>query len=299
MELWLDGFTRIVGEGSGTWAPDDEDAPKIVLHTTEGSRIQAALDAYRQNNSWPHLTVDPTTRTRWQHVPLDTPARALRNTSTPGQTNREGRVYQVEILGFAGRSHLWDGDTLDWLGTDVVGPLARATGTPLQSTVEFFGEGAGWVLASASARQRLSAKAWDTYTGILGHQHVPENTHWDPGAIDIDRILAAARNLTSPPPDQEDIMATLDDLAELLDTKLAGIRSNTLAELGQAGTVLIRDDRKTGSQVWATNGIERRPVADRGEAQALERILGLPKAYPNYPVVAWAHVQRLRPVVAA
>ena len=220
---WLPGFTRVVGEGSGTWAADNEDAPKIVLHTTEGSNVQAAINAYRANRSWPHLTVNPVDRTRLQHVPLDIPARALRNTATPGQTNREGRVFQVEIVGFAGKSHTWTGDTLDWLGAEVIGPLAAATGTPLTTSVTFYGEGAGWVLASASARQRLSAAAWDTYTGILGHQHVPENTHWDPGAIDIDRILAAARNLTptppapSPQPGDDDMAALTPEQAAALN----------------------------------------------------------------------------------
>lgn len=135
---------------------------------------------------------------------------------------------------------------------------------------------------------------------VRGHKETDPDRKIDP-TLDMDhmRDLVAAELDTPSPPDQEDIMATLDEVAELLDSKLAGLRANTLAELGQTGSVLIRDDRKSGSQVWVTNGIERRPVADRDEAKALERILGLPKAYPNYPTVPWALVQRIRAVVAA
>ena len=195
--LWLPGFDRShPGESAGTWAGDDEDAPKIVGHTTEGENPEGAFSAYKANRSWPHLTVDPTRRDRWQHLALDVPARALRNRAGGAETNREPRVFQVEILGFASLSHLWPAAELDWLGAEVFGPLARATGTPLVSTVEFFGEGAGWILASESARQRLSVEAWDRYAGILGHQHVPENTHWDPGRLDVARIIAAAGGST-------------------------------------------------------------------------------------------------------
>jgi hypothetical protein len=197
---WLVGFDLVPGNSSGEWAADDEDAPKGVLHTTEGMSFAAALGAYRDNNSWPHVTVDPVNRRRWQHVALDRPARALRNTGTGGQTNREGRVYQVEILGFAGRTHTWSDSELEWLGKWVVGPMSRATGIPLTSSVRFYGEDAGFTLASTTAPQRLSARDWDTYTGWLGHQHVPENTHWDPGALNVARILDAARGGTTPTP---------------------------------------------------------------------------------------------------
>src|SRR5215471_17719630 len=36
---------------------------------------------------------------------------------------------------------------------------------------------------------RLSGSAWNAYKGILGHQHVPENDHGDPGDINIAAIM--------------------------------------------------------------------------------------------------------------
>jgi hypothetical protein len=36
---------------------------------------------------------------------------------------------------------------------------------------------------------RMSPTEWDSFNGVCGHQHVPENTHWDPGAFDWTRLL--------------------------------------------------------------------------------------------------------------
>ena len=35
----------------------------------------------------------------------------------------------------------------------------------------------------------MTDQEWDQFGGVCGHQHVPENTHWDPGAIDWDTLL--------------------------------------------------------------------------------------------------------------
>ncbi|HEY6222818.1 MAG TPA: hypothetical protein VIW26_03470, partial [Gemmatimonadales bacterium] len=39
---------------------------------------------------------------------------------------------------------------------------------------------------------RFTAAAWLAFDGWCGHQHVPNNDHGDPGAIDIARLLAIA-----------------------------------------------------------------------------------------------------------
>lgn len=206
MTGWLPGIERIPGNDSGTWAPDDEDAPKVVWHTTEGSTIGGAVAAYKANNSWPHITADPVRKRLVQHLPLDRPARALRNTSAPGQTNRESRVAQIEVVCTSktkappGLVSLRDltADQLAWLGVHVARPVSAAIGCPLTTSVTFYGDDAGFTLATEGARQRLTAAAWDTYTGHLAHQHVPENHHWD-GPFDMAAILAAARGTDTDP----------------------------------------------------------------------------------------------------
>jgi hypothetical protein len=231
---WLPGYERIPGNNSGTWTGPGP--AKLVLHSTEGGSIEGAVAAYRANNSWPHCTVDPWRRRLVQHVPLNQPARALKNTSAPGETNRLGVVIQVEIVmtartvapkGMRSVTEL-TGEDLDWLGTAVIGPMCRGAGVPLTTSVQFLGDRAGFTLASTTARQRLSRQAWEAYAGVLGHQHVPENSHWDPGPLDIDRVLSAARGLkpTTPPPaptpDPKDWldMATKQELSDLIDERL-------------------------------------------------------------------------------
>ena len=37
---------------------------------------------------------------------------------------------------------------------------------------------------------RMTDDEWNAFDGWCGHQHVPENTHWDPGKLDIDSMFA-------------------------------------------------------------------------------------------------------------
>ena len=35
----------------------------------------------------------------------------------------------------------------------------------------------------------MTNAAWLSYAGWLGHQHVPENIHWDPNGLKIEKVL--------------------------------------------------------------------------------------------------------------
>jgi hypothetical protein len=50
----------------------------------------------------------------------------------------------------------------------------------------------GWEGAGEAARSRMSSNEWMAFNGWCGHQHVPENDHWDPGRINIGRLLMTA-----------------------------------------------------------------------------------------------------------
>jgi len=231
---WLDGWEQVEGNDSGSWASGPT-RPKLLLHTTEGSSIAGAVGAYKANNSWPHVTVDPIRKTRVQHVPLTKPARALRNSATPGETNRAPIVIQVEIVGRAAESHDWSEAALVWLGREVVGPLCTAASIPLVAPREFLGTKAGHTLASVTAKQRLTAAQWRDLSGIFGHQHAPENTHWDPGALNIGRIIQAAKGYgplypstpTGPSTEDADMTAADRKLLEdaLAEARAAGLRA--------------------------------------------------------------------------
>lgn len=200
----------VQGNDSGTYTTAVD---KFLIHTTEGGSIEGAISAYRANNSWPHLTVDcrfGRPYVRCGHLDLNVPARALRNESGGVQTNRDG-VIQIEVVGTATRP----GD-IDWawFGENVLGPIAGLKGIPLESTVP-------WVPYPASygvnAAQRLSPAGWTAYRGVLGHQHAPENSHGDPGAIPIVTALAAAGG-TTPEAD----MPLNDNDLKLIDGAIKG-----------------------------------------------------------------------------
>lgn len=192
--IWLPGVARdesIMGAGGGSYAADGS-AWRIVLHTTEGG-WEGSMGVFRSRLTAPHLMVDPASRKRVQMIPLDRSAYALRNEAGGGETNR-AHCLQVEIVGYASEAAGWSGDRLDWLGREVIAPLVEHAPGPIALRApRFYGEGAGWVLATPSARQRMSQEQWRTFSGVCGHQHVPENSHWDPGEVRIERILTAAQ----------------------------------------------------------------------------------------------------------
>lgn len=136
--------------------------PKLCWHTTEGF----SLPAY--SGSHPHFTLNPKTGTLWQHVPIRGGAYALQNLSGGVETNR-AHVIQVELIGFARETGSWsDAEYAN------IAKLARwiekHAGVPRSCGVVFRNDSTHKVAD------------WTNYSGHLGHQHVPENSHYDPGA---------------------------------------------------------------------------------------------------------------------
>lgn len=213
------------GRGSGSYtSPLD----KATLHSTEGGSIEGAIAAYRQHSSWPHKTVDYRKGRRRValHVDLAQAARALRNTATPGETNRDGTI-QYELVGNAA-SILSQYDEADWLalGADVIGPDCRRMGIPLicSVTMPTYPPPNGERLGRESTR--LTRAEMDRTTGLVAHANWPENTHGDPGPLTaphyrggtvsaVDLILEGA-GATTKPPIQEDEMPTAEEIAEAL-----------------------------------------------------------------------------------
>lgn len=187
---WLPGFTRdetIRGAGGGTFVPA---APCGVVHTTEGG-WESAMAVFRSRMVAPHVMVDPVTRRRAQFIPLDRSAYALVNDNGGVETNRHG-ARQIEVVGYADRTQDMPADQQEWLAVEVLRPISEAVGITGPG-LECFGVDAGWVLATPTARQRMSFDAWNRFGGWCGHQHVPENSHWDPGALDLPAIVRIAQ----------------------------------------------------------------------------------------------------------
>lgn len=186
-------------------------APKGLLHSTE----TGTWPGYRKGASAPHLTVrfDAATRTieARQHFSTTRPSRALVNRAGGVQTNNQP-VFQIELIGSADRAfaaqhgyhHLPDLLQETWALDALAAVLAAASTSlaiPLRSSMR-------WVQHPTSygetASQRLTGEQWTTYSGWLGHQHAPENTHGDPGDLPIAEILAVASGApaaaAAPPP---------------------------------------------------------------------------------------------------
>lgn len=131
-------------------------------------------------NSMSHWICDPKKDEFEQLVnPADSNARSLRNLADGVETNNRGGVYQLEIVGYAAEVPKYNDDWYRWLG-NVVTSLSKEWGFPLRFPYEFDGSSAYGTRGSV----RLTNQEWLNVSGIIGHQHVPENTHWDPGKID-------------------------------------------------------------------------------------------------------------------
>jgi hypothetical protein len=183
----------------------------LVLHTTEGG----GWPAYSGGAAAPTFTALPDYTNKkliWrQHFPLNMSARALVNAAGGVNTNTSN-VAQIELVGTSekgGPGMYWP-EAPDWALQGLaafVKWLNAEWAVSMKSTVR-------WVAYPASygvnASQRLSGSEWLAYNGILGHQHVPENDHGDPGLFPIARLLSFTN------PVEEFVLATKDDVKTAL-----------------------------------------------------------------------------------
>ena len=180
-ELWLDGVEQ---ERSPKNGPRFLELPwRGVLHTTEGGGIGGALQTFRATNFWPHLTIEPATGRIVQHLPLTIGSRALSDKVTPWPN--ASRCIQIEIVGFAAQSPSWAPEHLAFV-RDVLRRIEDLVPIPRRSGRSFL-NAAG---VNATPSNRMSVDEWKRFSGWCGHQHVPGESHWDPGGLDIEAVLA-------------------------------------------------------------------------------------------------------------
>jgi len=173
---------------------DPGNNPVLVLHTVEGS-VSFRVAAGHRNP--PHLWYSPARRELFQTMDLSGPAQAL-VTGSGFETNHRGPCFQVEIEGFARGVRSWPETYYRNLAQDVIAPLealsrdiygvgflAGATTGQLRWADELD----GIFLATTRSPLRLTATQWRNAHGLIGHQHVPGNSHWDPGFLDVARLI--------------------------------------------------------------------------------------------------------------
>jgi len=203
--LLLPGYEHDIEAGAGLSIVAGN--PHVVIHTTESPRgsYNAIRNMWRGPANWgkglPHFLADGGRYV--QLLPLNVGAYTLENRAGGADTNRSGPVIQVEICGYA-EQDFNDEETnalAIWLAdlTKVGIPL------DLSHHPRFYGANEGIVLASYNAPQRMSGEGWTNFNGFCGHQHAPENAHWDPGRLDGDRVeQIATAYLSGGSPESED-----------------------------------------------------------------------------------------------
>lgn len=156
----------------------------LVLHTTESSSLQGSKRYLEAKNLEPNAIFDPKTGEWHQWHAGFAMGKALRNAPGGVETNRREGVWQLEIVGYASSIKSYGGD---WYGNlaSRLRWICNVYNIPFKFPYRFDGTRAYGLKGSV----RLTAQQWRAVSGIIGHQHVPENQHWDPGPLDVDRIV--------------------------------------------------------------------------------------------------------------
>jgi hypothetical protein len=160
------------------------DAPaRGVLHTVEANYYRPSQDDYYGHRNPPHFTIT-TGGVAYQHYTTARAARALRHPRRTPDTNRMNAI-QIELVGYARSIHLMPGQQFGKL-REIMRWIESVHGVRREAPLEFRGPEA----YGEDAPYRISDKEWAKFNAWLGHQHVPNNSHWDPGKINIDALLA-------------------------------------------------------------------------------------------------------------
>jgi hypothetical protein len=154
--------------------PYTGDPWRVVLHTTEGSTADAAFSIFRAKPYASHFVVDD--HAIYQLIDTSLAARALQHVGTP-ETNRLSCV-QIEMVGFAGhpKNRAMLSNTRRLLRA-----LEAEHGIPRLWPNGHCIPGVG---GADPGNHNRNAFVWATRGGYYGHEHVPENVHWDPALND-------------------------------------------------------------------------------------------------------------------
>lgn len=176
-----------------------------TLHTTEST----SWPGYSGGAVAPNYTALPDIKNKkliWRaHFPDEMSARALVNLSGGVETNTANNV-QVELIGTcdprhattwgswkAGVDYIYWPIAPDWCLEGVAAFIIdqyKRHGTPVSGVTTWKPYPASY---GSNNGVRMSFADWRIFKGWCGHQHVPENLHGDPGALDFAKILAFAK----------------------------------------------------------------------------------------------------------
>lgn len=200
-----------------------------VIHTTEGT----SWPSYGGGATAPNITARYNFSTKKldfrQHFPIDMSSRALRNLSGGVETNTANAV-QIELIGTCDPKHRvsWNGAGKTLAGKHYI-YWPEAPDSALKSLAEFLywcekehgiklqgppqSDWKSYPSSYGATSTRFTFEEWRNFYGWCGHQHVPENTHGDPGNLKFDKLIEFARQLRPVPKYAPDNPATRKPLA--------------------------------------------------------------------------------------
>eukprot|EP00163_Fabomonas_tropica_P019936 TRINITY_DN34_c0_g1_i2.p1 TRINITY_DN34_c0_g1~~TRINITY_DN34_c0_g1_i2.p1 ORF type:complete len:520 (+),score=75.73 TRINITY_DN34_c0_g1_i2:256-1815(+) len=178
---------------------------KFLVHTLQVyyprmGDLDWSIKGFDASGYWPHFTIGHNKRGKLeiiQYIPMNRPALALSG------HNLENNI-QVEIGGKAEIPFHFDrdlntGTALLWRAVHHITNSqrfksqfrTRGPGVPLSvdPRISFHKDKAYGKRAS----QRLNLNQFRALRGLCGHQHAPDQTHWDPGCINPHVLLETAR----------------------------------------------------------------------------------------------------------
>jgi len=187
--LWLpEGYLKSWGlhvehKRLGDAGPFNCGEPKLIWHTTESpwNRVDQMWQVLSDKDASPHFIIGGRPGLKKpvviQCIPLTRSARALAHPAGTPETNR-ARCIQVEICGYAKDSQDWSDEVYKALANLTV--LVEHRVEVERKSYHLFRKGATRLSPDGFVRARSQH---------LGHQHVPNNDHFDPGGFDIDRLF--------------------------------------------------------------------------------------------------------------
>lgn len=160
------------GKAGHNWS--GHHTPLLILHDRE-------VDNMGGHYPWPpHATIDPLGRWRpRQHIEFNRTAYALHH----GPPNHRQHAYQIEMPGHARDVPHYPDTWYEGLA-EIISWFHHALGVPLRFPKPFAG-------SEAYGEHGAVRMTWDEYNnsgGIIAHQHVPDNKHWDVGRLDVPRL---------------------------------------------------------------------------------------------------------------
>ncbi|MGH6927768.1 MAG: hypothetical protein ACREEV_05595 [Dongiaceae bacterium] len=188
MEAWWSEATKLefASQNGGAYTGGPF---RGVIHTTEIKGYTPSTKNYYGHFDPPHFTLamEKGEAKFYQHFPITFAARALENRARGVETNRRSAIQievawkaaEIDQLPDAMLMRLWD--WMRWVEGEA--------GVKRSNYPRFRGNEARGI----NGVGRMTNDEWNAFDGWCGHQHVPENAHWDPGKLDIDLLTRIKR----------------------------------------------------------------------------------------------------------